>query len=77
MKVLLATLSTALLVTAGLSGCGDDPVQPGSIVARWDLTPSNCDGLHLSKIRASAYRSGATEPENFAELVFRERPPES
>ncbi len=50
---------TALLI----SGCEPGILQPGSINARWTLSPNTCEKLHLKTIVARAVRDGETVTE--------------
>lgn len=58
----LLALSAASALSVG-TGCGSDPVKPGSLVARWDLSPSSCDMLHLTKINARAEQKDEVQNE--------------
>ena len=60
--MIAAALSIGGLASAG---CADDPVQPGTITARYTLFPKTCSDLRLAEIRAQARRAdGSIENES-------------
>jgi len=60
----LLTALTLALTSLTLTGCPDDPVQPGTISASYTLFPQSCGDMRLAQIRAQARKAdGSIENE--------------